>query len=59
MTLLLDQGLMRGYLPEPDKSLLICNSSAQEEASNQEFETEILRVNIVPGIQYLGAYVGL
>ena len=49
MTLLLEEGTERGYLPEPAKSLFICDSAAQEEATNQAFEVEVLRFNVVPG----------
>ena len=35
MALILDQGPVRGYFPEPDKSLFICGSHTKEETTNQ------------------------
>ena len=56
MTLLLEREAVRGYFPDLAKSLFICDSPAQEEATKQAFVEEGLRVNMVPGSQYLGAY---
>ena len=59
MNLLLDQGTERGYLPEPDKSIFICDPPpAQEGAAQREFEAERLTKNVVMRIIYLGTYVG-
>ena len=49
---------MRGYLPKTSKSLFICDSPTKEETTNQAFEAEGLRINVVPGSQYIGAYIG-
>ena len=57
MALLLEWGPVRGYSPEPAKSIFICGSHTQKETTNQEFEFEGLRINVVPGIQYLGRYI--
>ena len=56
VTLPLEQGLVKGYFPKLYKSIFICDSPAQEEATKQAFVEEGLRVNMVPGSQYLGAY---
>ena len=58
MTLLLERVLARGSFPEPSKSIFILDSSAKKETENQVFEAKGLRVNVVPGNQYLGSYVG-
>ena len=47
-TLLLEWGPVRGYLPEPAKSLFICNSPAYEEAVKRSFVAEGLEVKVVP-----------
>ena len=58
MALLLRRGLEMVYFPEPSKSLFICDSPVQEDTLKQAFESEGLRVNVVPGSRYIGAYVG-
>ena len=51
MTLLLERELVRGYFPVPVKSLFIYDFPAQEETMKKSFESEGLRVNMVPGRQ--------
>ena len=53
MTLLLYQGLYRGYLPETNKSLFISDLPAQEAAARREFETEGMDLKFAAGCQYL------
>ena len=50
MTLLLDQGTVRGFFPEPSKSLFICAFPTLEEAVKQVFEAYGLSFNVVSGI---------
>ena len=57
MIILLEWGPVRGYYPEPAKSIFICDSPTLEETAKQAFEAEVLKVNVVPGSQYIGAYV--
>ena len=37
MTHILERVMVRGYFPEPPKSLFICNSPPQEKTANQAF----------------------
>ena len=53
MTLLLYQGLYRGYLPETNKSLFISDLPAQEAAARREFESEGMDLKFAAGSQYL------
>ena len=47
MTLILEQGLERGYFIEPARSLFIYYSPTLEDKVKQVFEAEGLRVNVV------------
>ena len=55
MTLLLEREAVRGYFPDLAKSLFICDSPAQEEATKQECEVEGLTLNSVSVSTYLWA----
>ena len=57
--MLMKKGPDQGYLPEPDKCLLILDTPRQEEAAKREFAVERLDLNFVSGSQYLGAYLDL
>ena len=46
------------YLPEPDKSIFILDTTGQEEAAKQEFAKEGPCLNFVSGSRYLMAYLG-
>ena len=52
------RGPDRGYFPEPAKSLIISETPGQEEAAKREFAAEVLTLNFVSDIRYLGAYLG-
>ena len=57
LKLLMERGTDQGYLPKPDKSLLISDTPEQEEAAKREFTEEGLDLNFVIGSRYLGAYL--
>eukprot|EP00957_Ditylum_brightwellii_P018888 1420548-Ditylum_brightwellii.AAC.1 len=46
---MMDKGPDRGYFPEPDKSIHICNSPADLEASEAAFKAEGLKLNYHDG----------
>ena len=52
------RGPDRGYFTEPARSLFILNTPGKEEAEKREFAVEVITLNFVSGIRYLGAYLG-
>ena len=58
LRLLMEQGLDRGYFPEPSKSLFIADKPEEKEVARLEFERAGLNLNYVNGSLYLGTYLG-
>ena len=58
LRLLMERGTVRGYFPDPAKSLFIVDSPEEKEEAKREFDRAGLNLNYVDGGRYLGAYLG-
>ena len=52
-----EEGADQGYFPGPDKFLFISDIPGQEEAEKQEFDLEVLTLNVLSSSWFLGAYL--
>eukprot|EP00957_Ditylum_brightwellii_P070783 5379117-Ditylum_brightwellii.AAC.1 len=55
---LVEKGPDRGYFPEPEKSILVCDASDQLEETWQVFAKEGLRLRFQAGYRYVGGFIG-
>ena len=49
LTLILEWGVERGYLPELAKKIFVCDYSSQEEMANRAFSVDGLEMDVLPG----------
>eukprot|EP00957_Ditylum_brightwellii_P161725 12313431-Ditylum_brightwellii.AAC.1 len=54
----MEHGPDRGYFPEPDKSIHVCDSAEDTEKARAAFDAAGLKVNLHDGFRYVRGFIG-
>eukprot|EP00957_Ditylum_brightwellii_P108449 8272652-Ditylum_brightwellii.AAC.1 len=54
----MEHGPDRGYFPEPDKSIHVCDSAEDTEKAREAFDAAGLKVNLHDGFRYVRGFIG-